>query len=80
MVMLATSETSKGLTHSFDEMPLVYAGNACGALKQGIHHRSYSGESTSHLMLSLMRAVGVSTPTFGVDAGEVSDGLSDIEV
>ena len=80
MVMLATSETSKGLTHSFDEMPLVYAGNACGALKQGIHHRSYSGESTSHLMLSLIRAVGVSTPTFGVDAGEVSDGLSDIEV
>ena len=80
MVMLATSETSKGLTHSFDEMPLVYAGNACGALKQGIHHRSYSGESTSHLMLSLIRAVGVSTPTFGVDAGEVSDGLSEIEV
>jgi hypothetical protein len=80
MVLLATSETSKGLTHSFDEMPIVYAGNACGALKQGIHHRSYSGESTSHLMLSLVRAVGVSTPTFGVDAGEVSDGLSAIEV
>ena len=34
MVMLATSETSKGLTHSFDEMPLLYAGNACGALRQ----------------------------------------------
>jgi len=80
MVLLATSETSKGLTHSFDEMPLIYAGNACGALRQGIHHRSYSGESTSHLMLSLIRAVGVSTPTFGVDAGEVSDGLSAIEV
>ncbi len=80
MVLLATSETSKGLTHSFDEMPIVYAGNACGALQQGIHHRSYSGESTSHLMLSLIRAVGVSTPTFGVDAGEVSDGLSAIEV
>jgi hypothetical protein len=80
MVLLATSETSKGLTHSFDEMPIVYAGNACGALRQGIHHRSYSGESTSHLILSLIRAVGVSTPTFGVDAGEVSDGLSAIEV
>ena len=80
MVLLATSETSRGLTHSFDEMPIVFAGNACGALKQGVHHRSFNGENTSHVMLSLMRAVGVSTPSFGVGAGEVSDGLSAIEI
>ena len=43
----------------------------------GIHHR-LGGESTSHLMLSLIRA-GVSS-NFGVDAGEVSDGLSAIGV
>ena len=79
MVLLATSETSRGQTHSFDEMPIILAGNACGALKQGIHYRSDTGENASHVMLSLVRAMGMNSPSFGVDAGEVSDGLSQIE-
>jgi len=79
MVLLATSETSKGQTHSFEEMPILIAGNACGALNQGIHYRSFSGESASHVMLSLVRSVGINAPSFGVEAGEVSDGLSQIE-
>jgi hypothetical protein len=79
MVLLATSETSKGQTHSFDEMPIVLAGHGCGALKQGVHHRSATGENASHVMLSVVRAMGINAPSFGVDAGEVSDGLSEIE-
>ena len=80
MLLLATSETSRGQTHSFEEMPLVLAGGACGAIRQGIHHRSYTADNASHVMLSAVRAMGISAPTFGVDAGEVSDGLSAIEV
>ena len=79
MVLLATSEHSRGQTHSFEEMPIVLAGGACGALRQGYHYRSYTGENASHVMLSLVRAMGINAPTFGVDAGEVSDGLSQIE-
>jgi hypothetical protein len=79
MLLLATSETSRGQTHSFEEMPLVLAGGACGAIRQGIHHRSYTADNASHVMLSAVRAMGISAPTFGVDAGEVSDGLSEIE-
>ena len=69
MVVLATSETSKGQTHSFEEMPIVLAGNACGALNQGIHYRSHTGENTSKVMLSLVRAMGINAPSFGLGAG-----------
>jgi hypothetical protein len=80
MVLLGTSEHGRGQTHSFDDMPIVLAGNACGALRQGIHHRSFTGENASHVLLSLVRAMGISAPSFGVGDGEVSDGLSAIEV
>ena len=80
MLVLATSETSRGQTHSFEEMPLVLAGGACGSIRQGIHHRSYTADNTSHVMLSAVRAMGISAPNFGVDGGEVSDGLSEIEI
>jgi hypothetical protein len=80
MALLATSEVSKGQTHLLDEMPIIIAGSACGALKQGIHYRSFSGENTSHVLLSLVRAMNISAATFGMAEGEVSDGLAGIEV
>jgi hypothetical protein len=80
MVLLATSECSRGQTHAFDEMPLVLAGGANGRLATGLHHRSFTGENVSHLMLTLLRAVGINAASYGVDAGEVFDGLSAIEL
>ncbi|MGB0637807.1 MAG: DUF1552 domain-containing protein [Myxococcota bacterium] len=79
MALLATSEVSKGQTHLLDEMPIIIAGNACGALKQGIHYRSFSGENTSHVLLSLVRAMNISAASFGLEEGEVTDGLAAIE-
>ena len=60
-------------------MPIVLDSGACGAIRQGYHHRSYTAANTSHVMLSAVRAMGISAPTFGIDKGEVSDGLSEIE-
>jgi len=79
MVLLGTSEHGLGQTHSFDEMPILLAGNACGALRQGVHYRSFTGENASHALLSVIRAMDISAPSFGVGDGEVSDGLSAIE-
>ncbi|MAY79155.1 MAG: hypothetical protein CL930_00035 [Deltaproteobacteria bacterium] len=79
MALLATSEVSKGQTHLLDEMPIIIAGNACGALNQGIHYRSFSGENTSHVLLSLVRAMNISAASFGMEEGEVTDGLAAIE-
>jgi hypothetical protein len=38
-----------------------------------------TAENTSHVMLSLVRAVGVNAPSFGAEGGYVTTGLSDIE-
>lgn len=78
-VILGTSDVSLGQTHSFDEFPLVIAGGK-GAVKQGIHYRSPSGENASKVMLSLIRAVGLDLPAWGAEEGRVSDGLGAIEV
>jgi hypothetical protein len=79
LLMLATSEVSDGRTHSFEEMPLILVGNACGRIRQGVHHRSHTQENTSKLLLSTVRAMNINAVSFGADEGEVSDGLSAIE-
>lgn len=78
-VLLATTDVSEGRTHQIDEFPIILAGTGCGALKTGFHYRSETNENTSHVALSLLRAMDVSAAEFGVDAGRVTDGLSAIE-
>jgi hypothetical protein len=80
MVMLATSEHSYPRTHSIDDMPMVLAGNACGRIQQGLHYRSHTGENVNTVMLSLIRALGINSSSYGQEEGEVSDGLSAIEI
>jgi hypothetical protein len=76
--LLGTSDVSLGKTHTLDEFPLLIAGSCGGRLEQGLHYRS-AAENTSHVMLSLVRAVGVNAPSFGAEGGYVTTGLSDIE-
>jgi hypothetical protein len=77
--ILATTDVSYGRTHQIDEYPILLAGTACGALRTGFHYRSETQENTSHIALSLLRAMDVPTASFGVDAGKVTTGLSEIE-
>jgi hypothetical protein len=78
--LLGTSEIAWGRNHSLEGMPLVLAGSACGALRQGIHYKAPGGESTSKLMLTLLRACGVRAASFGTGDGEATEGLSGVEV
>ena len=78
--VLCCSEVSRGQTHSLDEMPLVVAGSACGALRVDTHIRAGGQESASELMLSLIRAVGVNQASFGFDEAYTETGFSAIEV
>jgi hypothetical protein len=78
--ILATTDCAYGRQHSLEEYPILLAGNACGSLVQGIHYRSTSSENTSKVLLSLVRIMGLSRDKFGLYEGEVSDGLSAIEV
>lgn len=79
-VVLATSETSFGHTHSMDDMPILLAGSCCGALKTGLHYRSPSQENASKVHLSLLRALDINAVEFGTDEAWTDESLSDIEV
>ena len=78
--ILCTTELSEGYTHSNDEFPIILAGKAGGALKGGYHYRSPNKENTSKVLLTLLRAMGDPRPSFGVDAGQVTDVISDLMV
>jgi hypothetical protein len=77
--VLGCSEVSLGQTHQIDEMPIVLAGTACGSLRTGTHIRSYTADSASKLMLTLVRAMDILAPSFGADDAYAEDGLSEIE-
>lgn len=78
-VILATSDVSFGRNHSLDDYPIVLAGSAGGRLRTGIHYRSPSGENTSLVLLSILRAMGLTLDAFGQGAGRVQQGLGAIE-
>lgn len=77
---LCTSDVSYGKIHSLEDMPIIIAGSAGGRLKKGIHYASPSSENSSKVLLSICRAVGLNLASFGAEGGEVTDGLSAIEV
>lgn len=79
-VVLGTSDVSLGKTHSLEEFPILLAGGCGGKLKPGLHYRSPSQENASKVPLSLVRAMGIDAASFGAGAGQVTDGLSAIEV
>jgi hypothetical protein len=79
-VVLATSDCSLGRQHRLEDYPIILAGSAGGRLVQGTHYHSASSENTSKVLLSIVRAMGIPAPSFGREAGEVTDGLGAIEV
>lgn len=76
--ILGTTDVSYGRTHSLEDYPMMIAGNACGALRSGIHYRSLSGENASKIPLTLMNAVGVTATEYGTGAARTTDTLGAI--
>jgi hypothetical protein len=77
--VLATTEVSLGKTHSLDEMPVVVAGSGCGTLRTDLHHRSVSRQNASELLLTLVRAMGVSAASFGAEEGLATTTVTELE-
>ena len=78
-IVLATSDCSYGRTHQIDEYPIIVAGRGGGALKTGFHLRSETHASATEVPLTLMRAMGMTTASFGSGATFAEQGLGDIE-
>jgi hypothetical protein len=78
--ILASSDTADGKEHTLKDYPIVVAGRARGALKHpGVHYRSDTKESSSKVLLSLLRAAGLPLKEFGQKGGHVTDSLTAIE-
>jgi hypothetical protein len=75
--ILGLSEYGEGWQHSVSEMPVVIAGRAGGAINPGVHTRIPGGNiSVAHV--TVLRAIGIETPSFGFNGGETSDHLAGI--
>lgn len=77
--ILGTSEYGEGWQHSVAEMPIALVGGACGNLNRGVHVRDPGG-NYSQAHVTVLRALGLPTPSFGWSGGETSDALSGILV
>jgi hypothetical protein len=75
--ILGTSEYGEGWKHSVRELPVVIAGRACGALNPGVHYREQGG-NISKAHVTVLRSLGIPTPSFGFNGGETSDALTGI--
>jgi hypothetical protein len=71
-----SSEISDGNAHNHNNMPIVLAGSAGGALSSG-RHVIYDGQPpVANLFISMLRAMGVDIDAFGDDSTGPLDGLS----
>lgn len=75
--ILGTSEYGEGWQHSVAEMPIVLAGRACGAINPGVHTRD-AGGNYSDAHVTILRALGIETPSFGFNGGETTDHVAGI--
>lgn len=76
--IMAYSEVGEGRNHSREDIPIIVAGRAGGALRTGLHHRG-SRESATKVHLTLVRALGLDWPSFGHNENEVDSTISEIE-
>ncbi len=70
--IFGTSEYGEGWQHSVKELPVVLAGRCGGALLPGVHAREPGG-NISKAHVTMLRAIGLSTPSFGWSGGETSE-------
>jgi len=78
-LVFATSEYGEGWKHSVAEMGCILAGKCNGALRPNVHVREPDGNfSKAHV--TLLRALGIATPSFGFNGGETTDQFSDLLV
>jgi hypothetical protein len=78
-VVFGTSEYGEGWQHSVAEMPALLVGGGCGKLNRNIHVREPGG-NYSKVHVTMLRAIGLPTESFGFNGGETSDALPGVLV
>ena len=76
LLLYVTSDVADGNAHTLVDMPVLLIGKAGGAVNSGIHYRSPNQESATRVLLTILRAMGLNTPSFGKGAGQETSALS----
>lgn len=79
MAMLCTTDVSFARQHLLENMPIMIAGGACGALSTNAYYHPSGFPNTSHVNMTLLKAMGVPAASYGVGPGEVTTSFSAIE-
>jgi hypothetical protein len=78
-VIFGLSEYGEGYQHSVAEMPCVLAGGGNGRIRRNVHVRDPGG-NISKAHVTMLRGIGLDTPSFGWNGGETSESFGDILV
>lgn len=71
------SEYGEGWQHSTAEMPVLIVGGCNGALNRGVHVREPAG-NIAKAHVTMLRAIGLDTPSWGWNGGETTEHLTGI--
>lgn len=74
-LVLLSSEIADGNTHTHDDLPVLLAGSAGGAIVPGLHLVYETGTPYARLLVSILQALGVDEARFGDDGDGPLDGL-----
>jgi hypothetical protein len=78
-LVLVTSDTAWGKTHTKAEWPVLFVGKAGGKLA-GDQHHNFPGDNLSKALLTAARLVGSTKTELGLDAGRVTAALTGFQV
>jgi hypothetical protein len=76
-LVLATSESNYAKLHSIDNLPILVAGSAGGKWRSG-QHINGKGSPSSRVGLTIQQALGMSVGSWGTDAMETSNTISEV--
>lgn len=71
--IMLTNSIDDGRGHTFNDLPIVVAGNAGGFLKQGQYMTFSPRKTNAQLLASLITAAGVPTTNFGAGGGQLTE-------
>jgi hypothetical protein len=79
LLIYGTTDTAWARIHSLDGIPMFTAGGAGGKVKTGIHVDGAAGPST-RLGYTIMKVMGVDTPSWGTKSNNTSKELGEVLV
>lgn len=72
-VIMYTNSIDSGTGHTFNDLPIILAGDGGGMFKQGQFLQLSGGKTNAQLLASIITAAGLPTTDFGAGGGQLTD-------